>query len=165
MVLTYDFSLQALEYAIFGSLLLACAFADLEGYIIPDRFVIGLIVVRLVFLLLLGADRSQWIDSLLGGFAVGGGLLLIVLIYEKLRKIEAMGGGDLKLLFATGLYLGWMGNILCLFAACVLGIVFGIIATRGETERVFPWGPSISAAAILTALWGNGLIEAYMGLF
>ena len=165
VVLTYDISLQALEYAIFGSLLLACAFADLEGYIIPDRFVIALIVVRLVFLLLLGADRAQWIDSLLGGFAVGGGLLLIVLLYEKLRKIEAMGGGDLKLLFATGLYLGWMGNILCLFAACVLGIVFGIIATRGETERVFPWGPSISAAAILTALWGNGLIEAYMGLF
>ena len=162
MLFTYDISLQALEYAIFGSLLLACAFADLEGYIIPDRFVVSLIVVRLVFLLILRADRAQWIDSLLGGFAVGGGLLLIVLLYEKLRKIEAMGGGDLKLLFATGLYLG---NILCLFTACVLGIVFGMAATRGKTDRVFPWGPAISAAAILTALWGNGLIEAYLSLF
>ena len=126
---------------------------------------VSLIAVRLVFLLILRADRAQWIDSLLGGFAVGGGLLLIVLLYEKLRKIEAMGGGDLKLLFATGLYLGWMGNILCLFTACVLGIVFGMVATRGKTDRVFPWGPAISAAAILTALWGNGLIEAYLSLF
>lgn len=165
VLLTYDISLQALEYALFGSLLLACAFADLEGYIIPDRFVVSLIAVRLVFLVLTGAGKGEWVDSLLGGFAVGGGLLLIVLAFEKIRKVEAMGGGDLKLLFATGLYLGWKGNLLCLFAACILGIVFGLAATKGKKETAFPWGPSISAAAILAALWGNALIEAYLGLF
>lgn len=165
ILLTYDISLQALEYAVFGSLLLACAFADLEGYIIPDRFVVSLIVFRVVFLLLGRAAPSRWLDSLLGGFAVGGGLLLIVLAYEKLRKVEAMGGGDLKLLFATGLYLGWMGNLLCLFLACILGILFGILATKGDREQIFPWGPGIAAAAILTALWGERLIGAYLSLF
>lgn len=165
LLLKYDISLQALQYILFASILLCCAFADLEGYIIPDRFVVSLIAVRLVFLVFTGAGKGEWVDSLLGGFAVGGGLLLIVLAFEKIRKVEAMGGGDLKLLFATGLYLGWKGNLLCLFAACILGIVFGLAATKGKKETAFPWGPSISAAAILTALWGNALIEAYLGLF
>ena len=113
-------------------------------------------------------------DVLLGGFAVGGGLLLIVLLYEKVRQKEAMGGGDIKLLFLTGLFLGWQRNILCLLIACVLGIVFAFIfpekRTTGdgaeeEDGKLFPWGPSISAAAILTLLCGSEIIGVYLSLF
>ena len=46
-------------------------------------------------------------------------LLLVVLLYEKLRRVDAMGGGDLKLLFLTGLYLGWLENLLGLLLACL----------------------------------------------
>ena len=165
MLLKYDISLQALQYVLFGSVLLCCAFADLEGYIIPDSALVVGIAVRVLYLIVTRAAFSVWLDGLLGGFAVGGGLLLLVLAYEKIRKVEAMGGGDLKLLFVTGLYLGWKGNLVCLFAACVLGILFGLIATRGEKQTAFPWGPAISAAAILTALWGERVVEAYMELF
>ena len=113
-------------------------------------------------------------DALLGGFAVGGGLLLIVLLYEKVRQKEAMGGGDIKLLFLTGLFLGWQRNILCLLIACVLGIVFAFVfpekRTTGdgaeeEDGKLFPWGPSISAAAILTLLCGSEIIGVYLSLF
>lgn len=38
LVLKYDISLQALEYILLACLLLAAAFTDLEGYMIPDRF-------------------------------------------------------------------------------------------------------------------------------
>lgn len=165
VLLKYDISLQALQYVLFASVLLLCAFVDLEGYIIPDGALIVGAVVRVLYLAITHASKSAWADALLGGFAVGGGLLLVVLAYEKIKKVEAMGGGDLKLLFVTGLYLGPVGNLLCLFAACVLGIVFGLIATRGENETPFPWGPSICAAGILTALYGEGLIQAYLGLF
>lgn len=165
VLLNYDISLQALQYVLFASILLLCAFADLEGYIIPDGALIVGAGVRAVYLLVTRAPGRAWADALLGGFAVGGGLLLVVLGYEKIKKVEAMGGGDLKLLFVTGLYLGPVGNLLCLFAACVLGIVFGLIATKGENETPFPWGPSISAAGIFVALYGEGLIQAYLGLF
>ena len=113
-------------------------------------------------------------DALLGGFAVGGGLLLIVLLYEKVRQKEAMGGGDIKLLFLTGLFLGWQRNILCLLIACVLGIVFAFIfpekrttedGAEEEDGKLFPWGPSISAAAILTLLCGSEIIGVYLSLF
>ena len=39
LLLHYDISLQALEGWCVAGILLACSFADLEGYIIPDRFI------------------------------------------------------------------------------------------------------------------------------
>ena len=165
----FDISLQLLEAWVLASLLLACAFADLEGYIIPDRFVAAGAILRIPFFFLLPDPKGQALDALLGSLAVGGGLLIVVLLYEKLRKTDAMGGGDIKLLCLTGLYLGWMKNLLCLLLACVLGIVFALVTlkrrgTEGDA-RLIPWGPSISAAAILTLLWGDAITAAYLSLF
>ena len=165
LLLKYDISLQALQWLIFASVLLCCAFADLEGYIIPDGALLVGAAVRVVYLLVTRAPAADWIQAALGGFVIGGGLLAVVLIYEKVKKVEAMGGGDLKLLFVTGLYLGLLGNLLCLFAACVLGILFGIIAAKGNSDTPFPWGPAISMAAIFTALFGDQLIITYLGMF
>ena len=39
LLLHYDISLQALEGWCVAGILLVCSFADLEGYIIPDRFI------------------------------------------------------------------------------------------------------------------------------
>ena len=168
-LLKYDISLQVLEAWLLACVLLACAFADLEGYIIPDRFVAAGAILRIPFFFLLPDPKGQALDALLGSLAVGGGLLIVVLLYEKLRKTDAMGGGDIKLLCLTGLYLGWMKNLLCLLLACVLGIVFALVTlkrrgTEGDA-RLIPWGPSISAAAILTLLWGDAITAAYLSLF
>lgn len=166
ILLKYDISLQALEYVLAASLFLACAFADLEGYMIPDGFLLAAAGLRILFLFLLPGWKTALWDSLLGALAVGGGLLLFVLLYEKLRKKEAMGGGDLKMLFVTGLYLGWKGNLLCLLLACLLGIFFALADRQcREGRRLIPWGPAIAAAAILCLLFGNDIIGAYLGLF
>ncbi len=162
ILLRYDISLQTLEMLVFATLLLGCAFADLEGYIVPDRLIVAAIVARVIFLML---DPTQLVDALLGGFAVGGGLLLVVLGYEKLRKVDAMGGGDIKLLFVTGLYLGWIKNLLCLLLACVFGIAFGIAVQKKDENAALPWAPAIATAAIVTALIGDAVINAYLGLF
>lgn len=163
VLLKYDISLKTLEYWVFSAILLGAAFADLEGYIIPNRFILAGIALWLVLL----PWEKNLADGLLGGFLVGGGLLAVVLLYEKIRKVEAMGGGDLKLLFVTGLMLGWKRNLLCLLIACVLGIVWGLwmMKKSGEDAPVIPWGPSISAAAIVTLLVGEGVIAWYLRFF
>ena len=168
ILLKFDISLQALGALALACVLLAGAFADLEGYIIPDRFVLAGIGLRVVWFFF--EDwRTTLPDVLLGGFAVGGGLLAFVLLYEKLRKIEAMGGGDLKLLFVTGLWLGWAKNLLCLLLACVLGVGFGLATQKRraqqENAKILPWGPSICAAGIITMLAGDAVIAAYVSLF
>lgn len=169
LLLRYDISLQMLEALLLACVLLACAFADLEGYIIPDRFLLAGILLRIPFFFLLPDAGGQALDAALGGFAVGGSLLLVVLLYEKVRKLDAMGGGDIKLLFLTGLYLGWMKNLLCLLLACVLGIVSACVTQKRragqENAGLLPWGPSIAAAAIVTLLWGDRVVAAYLSLF
>ena len=86
-------------------------------------------------------------DGLLGGFGVALGLLAVVTVLEKRMGREAMGGGDLKLLFVTGLFFGWKGNLLCLILACIFGIVFGLLAAG----RAFPFAASCRKSAVLGA--------------
>ena len=168
ILLRFDLSLQALGALMLACVLLAGALADLEGYIIPDRFIVAGVAARIPFFFFEDWRRTLP-DALLGGFAVGGGLLAFVLLYEKLRRVEAMGGGDLKLLFVTGLWLGWAKNLLCLLLACVLGIAFGLATQKRraaqENAKVFPWGPSICAAGIVTMLAGDAVIAAYVSMF
>jgi leader peptidase (prepilin peptidase) / N-methyltransferase len=102
-------------------------------------------------------------DDLIGGVGIAALLLVIVLLFEKLRGIEAMGGGDIKLIFMTGIFLGWKANLLCLFIACIIGIVTGLAVKSGD--KTFPWGPSIALAAVFCMLFGNELIDLYLGLF
>ena len=140
LLLRYDISLQTLEAWLAACVLAACAFADLEGYIIPDRFVaVGIVLF------------------------IAGGLTLLVLFLEKRMGREAMGGGDLKLLFLTGLYFGWKENLLCLFLACLIGIVYGL-AGKKTGGKAIAWGPSIALAAWLTALAGEPVLRWYLSL-
>ena len=73
-------------------------------------------------------------------------------------------GGDIKLLFLTGLFLGWKRNLLCLVAACVIGIVWGLLQKKRDGGEAIPWGPSIALGAWLTALCGQQIIDWYLGL-
>ena len=92
-----------------------------------------------------------------------GVLAALPLLIAALIRPECMGGGDIKLLFLTGLFFGWKGNLLCLVLACVVGIVWGLAGKRrGEA---IPWGPSIAVGAWITALAGQPFINWYLGFF
>ena len=163
LLLRYDISLRTLEACAVACLLLACAFADLEGYIIPDRFIVVGVVLFIVTLFFVPDPGKRALDGLIGGVAVGGGVLLLALLMEKLLRRDAMGGGDIKLLFLTGLFLGWQKNLLCLLLACVVGILWGLVrAKRGQ--QGLPWGPGIALAAWCAALFGQNLIDWYLSL-
>lgn len=165
----WDLSLELIQYLLFAMILLAVSFADLEATIIPDRFIIAAIVIKIIFLLL-GENKLQaLLFSAIGGFAVAGGLLLVVTVFEKITKKEAMGGGDIKLLFVTGLYLGWKNNLFGLLLGCVFGIIFGLFAQRRrgheEGSVAFPFGPSIALGAWCALLFGDAALQAYLSLF
>lgn len=163
LLLKYDISLQTLEAWLLACVLLACAFADLEGYMIPDRFLAVGVVLFFITLPFAAHPLRRVIDGALGGFGVAGALLVLVLLMEKRMGREAMGGGDLKLLFLTGLFLGWKRNLLCLIAACIIGILWGLLQAR-RRKAAIPWGPSIALAAWITALVGQRLISWYLSL-
>ena len=132
----------------------------------PDRFIAAGIVLFIGSLFSAPFPLHRALDGALGGFAVVGVLLLLVHAMEKRLGREAMGGGDLKLLFVTGLFFGWKGNLFCLILACLIGIAWALLAARksGESGRPIPWGPSIALGAWVTALVGERVINWYLSL-
>lgn len=109
----------------------------------------------------LGALAGQaLLHSLGGGLAIGGGLLVLSVIFDKVTGKEGLGGGDVKLFFVAGIYLGALGGLLCVMVSCVLGLLF---AAAGKKKKI-PFGPAISAALLLTLFFGEPIIRWYLGL-
>jgi leader peptidase (prepilin peptidase)/N-methyltransferase len=134
---------------------------DLDSYLIPDGFQLALLAVY-VLKVLVSDDRGKVIkDGLIGLFVIGGGMLVLVLLMDRLLKKESMGGGDIKLLGIIGLYLGWMNGLLCLIVSCVVGLV---MAGVGKKKQI-PFGPSLMTGFVFCLLWGEKLIGMYLGLF
>lgn len=163
-LLRWDVSLRGLEMLLLGSILLWISFVDAEAQIIPNRLVVAGIVVRVLFILLSEDIPGEALRSAIGGASVALPVLLIALLLEKLLKKEAVGGGDIKLLFMTGLFFDWKLNLLALFLACIVGLGFAA-ASRHKFGKPLPFGPAIACGTWLSMLFGEAIISAYLGLF
>jgi leader peptidase (prepilin peptidase) / N-methyltransferase len=184
MVVAYGFSIEALVYCLFGCMLAGIALTDLETYTVPNGFILATLLIWLAGSLFLSVDAGSlaaWLytltgssllatlgDGLIGALVVSLVLLLLALICDRILGRPSLGGGDIKLVFACGLYLGLLGNVLNLIVACVIGIVFGAVTSRrrcdNEDPAAFPFAPSIALAAWLCLLFGPQLIAAYATL-
>lgn len=160
-------------YWVFLAGLVLGTFVDFEHFIIPDSVTIGGMAAGPVFSALVPVlhSREVWWEGLLSsgiGLAVGFGILFaIAWIGEKAFKKEAMGFGDVKLMGAIGAFLGWKAVLFTVFASSVLGSIVGVllIAFGGvKLQSRIPFGPYISAGALIWVFWGPAIFEAYMRL-
>jgi len=146
--------------------LLALSLIDLEHYLLPNRIVIPLLVFGLVFEMLFNVI-PLW-KSLLG-MVVGGGLLLLVAYGGKwIFGKEAMGGGDIKLTAMMGVYVGWPDVLVLFFLAAVFASAVGIVLMLGWGKKgrdPIPFGPFLALGCMVTVLWGNALLDWYLGFF
>ena len=160
----FDLSIHTVCVAVLCSCLFCLSLVDLETQIIPDRFLVIPAVVRIIELLFEGG-----ISALLGGIwpglVIGGGVLVLSLIMDKVLGKDTMGGGDIKLLAVLGMFLSFPECLLMVVFACVIGIVMASVLMKLDSETAFPFGPALSIAAWLTLLFGNGIIGWYLGLF
>ena len=158
-------------------ILMAIALVDLDTFEIPNGLIlggIGLWVVTLVLRLVMpeafvssvgsapayAVVLDELVNGLAGGLIIGGAMLLISIIFDKVTGKESLGGGDIKLFFMVGLFLGVLGGLLNLILSCVMGIVFAF----GMKQKRIPFGPSIAAATVVSLLWGQELVAWYIGL-
>jgi leader peptidase (prepilin peptidase)/N-methyltransferase len=78
---------------------------------------------------------------------------------------EAMGFGDVVLLGMIGAFLGWKAILFTLLAASAIGTLFGVVPRLiGKTEWTakIPFGPYLSAGALIWLFWGAQILEWYM---
>ena len=160
-------------YWLFLAGLVLGTFVDFEHFIIPDSVTIGGMAAGPVLSALLPVLHAQelWWQGLvtsLIGLAVGFGMLFAVAwVGEKAFKKEAMGFGDVKLMGAIGAFLGWKAVLFTVFVSSLLGSVVGLllIAFGGvKLQSRIPFGPYISAAALIWLFWGPALLDAYLKL-
>ncbi len=177
---------EALLIMLLCSSLIVITFIDFDHQIIPDVITYPGMLVGLTFapffLTPLGGHLPFHLGSLLphaGPYLTGLlnsliGLLLgaaplfaIGWIWEKLRHVEAMGGGDVKLMGMVGSFLGWKGALLTIMIGALVGSVVGItliLLRRHKMEKVIPFGPFLALGALTTAFYGPDIIAWYLGL-
>ncbi|HPM41309.1 MAG TPA: A24 family peptidase, partial [bacterium] len=150
--------------------LVIVSFIDLEHRIIPDVISIPGIFVGIGASALVAPSGGR-IDAALGGLvgAVVGGLslFLVAWIYEKLKKQEGMGGGDVKLIAMIGAFFGWRASIFILLMSSILGSLVGlsmILALRKDMKYAIPFGPFLAAAGVIYLFVGQRLILWYSNL-
>lgn len=153
----YGFSVESLLYCLLFSALLALSVIDFRTYEIPvgfNYFILALGLVR-VF-----TDRSNWLEYLIGLVAVSGVLAIIFYISDG----RFIGGGDVKLMAAAGLLMGWKLNLLSFCVGCILGSVIHLIRMKvsGEDHQL-AMGPYLAGGIFLTVMFGNEFLTWYLG--
>jgi leader peptidase (prepilin peptidase) / N-methyltransferase len=141
---------------------LALLAIDAEFRILPDRITLTGIVVGLAlsFVSYLRTPLSAAIGAALGA----GGLFLLAFLWEKLRHVEAMGLGDVKMLGMVGALLGVPGVVVTVLLASVAGSLVGLVlvlARRGSLQTALPFGVFLALGAIAAFFWGPALVELY----
>ena len=131
---------------------------DLKFLIIPDV----LVVLGLVWILLGGF----WLAPPLAPDAVWIALAVFLFFFlmHKFSRGRWVGGGDAKLGFLLGLWLGWPLGILGLFAAYIMGAITGVglMAFKKVTlKSQIPFGPFLIAGAWIVFLWGEYILKWY----
>lgn len=162
----YDITPELFFALFFICILYLVSITDIYERIIPDGILLTAVVVRILWFLFTETVTVKGIAALLiDGLSISLPLLLLVLLMEHIWKKEAMGGGDIKLLFVIGLYIGWQKSLLALFFGCILGIIGGCIQTKKGEDSYFAFGPYLAIAAVAALLIGEGLIDWYMSLW
>lgn len=163
-----------LEIVQFVVWLLACVamivlFAyDARWFLLPNHYTWSLAVLAGAYFLLGVVQEEQgYIESLVslgGALMILSGLYLLLWWYSGGRWI---GFGDVKLGVGLSLLLGqWQLAFLTLFLANLLGaiVAIGLMSiNRIDRKAHVPFGPFLIIAAIISVLWGNQMIDAYLG--
>jgi len=146
--------------------MIALVFIDYDHRILPNAITLPGTAVGL--LLAWPRDAITVTESLLGA-ALGAGLLFLVSeVYFRLRNIEGLGMGDIKMMGMVGAFLGWKGVLLTLFMGSFVGSIIGLglmVARGKDLKSALPFGTFLGMAAVTTLYVGPYLVEWYSGFF
>lgn len=168
--------LYCLVYAVMGlnlksvltmaliSALIVIAVIDWRTYEIPFGLNVFIAILGIADIAIKLMDRDYpgiW-DNLIGAVSVSGFLLLLYLA----TKGRGIGGGDIKLMAAAGLFLGWKNCILAFVIGCVLGSVIHLIRMKvSGKDHVLAFGPYLAVGILIASLWGEMIVNAYLSTF
>ncbi|MGN0435558.1 MAG: prepilin peptidase [Wujia sp.] len=152
-------SIETVLYCLCTSALLALSVIDWRTKEIPFGFNVFIFILGLVRLL---TDLNHWSLYVIGLFAVSGFLFLLFLITGG----RGIGGGDIKLMAATGLLLGWQLNIIAFLLGCIIGSIIHLLRMAiVKADRELAFGPYLSMGVYIAMIWGEQLVSWYLSMW
>lgn len=173
---------MAFKVALFGSMMLVLFFTDLAEFILPDEITIGGAVLGLALSAFLPVDSGlatlafvlsntvapRWVVSLAdaasSALILGGFLLLVGEAYYRLRKVEGLGLGDVKMVAMIAAFWGISQTVLILVLSSLIGAISGILIVvigRKQWHYALPFGSYLAATGIVVTLWGDAILSWY----
>ena len=175
----------------FIAALIALIFIDAEHMILPDAINFPFLAIAIIARILLPAvtglpvfddlnhsplanlNQPLWLVSIfgavLGALTGGGSLWLIGWIWKKLRGVDAMGLGDVKMMLWVGAFLGWRLTLLTLFlgafTGALAGMAFILLRKERDLQTQIPFGIFLGLGALAAFFFGEHLINWYLNAF
>lgn len=142
--LRFGFNSKLLQALFLDSILVIVSIIDIKFRVIPNKIIVFILVVGIIFSFI---DNIS-IGNAVVGMLVGGGTLFLIAIIPG-----AMGGGDIKLMFSLGLFLGYKKVLLSLYLAFVMAAIIGIILIilkiKKRKEHI-PFGPFLAVGSFIS---------------
>ncbi|MDO4458915.1 MAG: prepilin peptidase [Clostridia bacterium] len=137
------------------------AFIDADTMEIPNRFplVLALLGIASAFCF----HNMGIAERVIGVFCVSLPMFLMCLVIDG-----AFGGGDIKLMAAAGIMLGWKLSLVSLFFALISGgayAVYLLVSGKKERKEHFAFGPFLCLGIVTGLFYGAQILEWYLALF
>lgn len=145
-------------YCVLFSMLMVLAVIDWRTFTIPNGINLVILILGVIRLV---TDLGNWPLYLIGLISVSAVFLLL----HILTGGQGLGMGDVKLVGAAGLLLGWPNMILAVLAGSLSGAIIHSLRMKRGAGRRLAFGPYLAAGIWLAALVGEPLIHAYLSLF
>lgn len=177
LVITYVFWPLSIstgsDYALFGIwvLMMTCFVAlaayDFKWYLLPDKIVVPLTILSLIFVLFrsyISDDPTSIYQALAGGIVLAGFFLLLHVV----SKGAWIGFGDVKLAVSLGLIAGSpLMAALIMFVASLSGTLSALpqlVSAKRMVKRAIPFGPHLLLGTLIVFMFGQALVDWYLNL-
>lgn len=156
----YGMSMAALTLFLVSAVLVMITVIDAYTQMIPP--VLNIILGALGLLSILTMPGISVAERVIGFFCISVPMFLIVLLVPG-----GFGGGDIKMMAASGILLGWKGNLAAFFIGLIIGGIYGafllISGKKGRKEH-FAFGPCLSIGIFVSAYAGIGMriVDQYL---
>ncbi len=185
VALKFGAGLAALKVALLAAMLMILFFTDLEHFVLPDQVTVSGLLAGIAFSPfvplragvaqvgcdLLGVYPAPWAVSLLESLAsaliFGGILYMTGEIFYRLRGVEGLGFGDVKLVAMLAAFQGSSEALLVLLAACLLATLYGtaaVLSGRRQWRSPLPLGSYLAFAGIAAIFCAGDVLNRYWEL-